>query len=173
MPSARSCPATVTLRSCMACNSADWVRGLARLISSAISNWQKIGPCRNRKARFPSASLSSTSLPKISAGIRSGVNCTRLPCSPITVDSVSTSRVLPRPGKPINSPCPPHSSAVRVRSTTVSWPMNRAVIEALASASRCSRFSISATRSGASDMAIDMAKSFLGLYVVFDNISRR
>jgi hypothetical protein len=28
----------------MACNRADWVRGLARLISSAISNWQKTGP---------------------------------------------------------------------------------------------------------------------------------
>jgi hypothetical protein len=32
-------PATVTCRSCIACSSADWVRGEARLISSAISSW--------------------------------------------------------------------------------------------------------------------------------------
>ena len=43
-------PATVTWYSCMACSSADWVRGLARLISSAISSWAKIGPLMKRKA---------------------------------------------------------------------------------------------------------------------------
>ena len=34
----------MTCFSCIACSSADWVRGLARLISSAISNWVKTGP---------------------------------------------------------------------------------------------------------------------------------
>ena len=46
-------PATVTCCSCIACSSADWVRGLARLISSAISSWPKIGPGMKRKARLP------------------------------------------------------------------------------------------------------------------------
>ena len=53
---------------------ADWVRGLARLISSAIKSWQKIGPSMKRNARVPSAPVSSTSAPRMSAGIRSGVN---------------------------------------------------------------------------------------------------
>ena len=71
-------PATVTCCSCIACSSADWVRGLARLISSAISSWQKTGPGMKRKLRRPSTLSSSTSEPRMSAGIRSGVNCTRL-----------------------------------------------------------------------------------------------
>src|SRR3546814_6838537 len=37
-------PDTVTRRSCIACSRADWVRGLARLISSAIRSWQNTGP---------------------------------------------------------------------------------------------------------------------------------
>ena len=83
----------------------------------------------------------------MSAGMRSGVNWMREPCSPITVDSVSTSRVLPRPGTPIRSPWPPHSSAESTRSTTASWPMKRRVIEARAAASRPSSASIAATGS--------------------------
>ena len=45
----------------------------------------------------------------MSAGIRSGVNCTRFGCRPSTVPSVSTSRVLPRPGTPTSSTWPPDS----------------------------------------------------------------
>ncbi len=45
-------PPTETWCSCIACSSADWVRGLARLISSAISNWQKTGPLMKRKERL-------------------------------------------------------------------------------------------------------------------------
>ena len=46
-------PATVTCCSCIACSSADWVRGLARLISSANRSWPKIGPGMKRKLRLP------------------------------------------------------------------------------------------------------------------------
>ena len=53
------------------------MRGEARLISSAISSWAKIGPCMKRKARLPPDASSSTSEPRMSDGIRSGVNCTR------------------------------------------------------------------------------------------------
>jgi hypothetical protein len=42
--------ATVTCFSCIACSSADWVRGLARLISSAISSWVKTGPAEEAEA---------------------------------------------------------------------------------------------------------------------------
>jgi hypothetical protein len=43
--SLRISPPIVTLRSCMASNIADWVFGVARLISSANTKWAKIGPC--------------------------------------------------------------------------------------------------------------------------------
>ena len=92
----------------MACSSADWVLGLARLISSAISSWAKIGPLTKRKLRRPLPELSSsTSEPMMSEGIRSGVNWMRLASSPSTLPSVSTSSVLARPGTPISSACPP------------------------------------------------------------------
>ena len=41
----------------MACSSADWVLGLARLISSAISSWAKIGPLTKRKLRRPAGAV--------------------------------------------------------------------------------------------------------------------
>ena len=94
------------------------MRGLARLISSAIRSWQKIGPSMKRNARVPSAPVSSTSAPRMSAGIRSGVNCTRWAMSPSTVPSVSTSRVLASPGAPTSRPWPPERMAISVCSTT-------------------------------------------------------
>ena len=72
-------PAAVTWCSCMAWSSAAWVLGGVRLISSASSTLANTGPGTNRKPRFPVAGSSSTSsVPVISPGIRSGVNCTRL-----------------------------------------------------------------------------------------------
>ena len=115
-------PATVTRRSCIACSRAAWVRGLARLISSAISSWQNTGPGMKRKLRRPISDSSSTSEPRMSAGIRSGVNCTRFWVSPSTTPSVSTRRVLARPGTPTSSTWPPASSVIRDSSTTRSWP---------------------------------------------------
>ena len=105
-------PAIETCRSCIACKSADWVRGLARLISSAINNSQKIGPFTYRKCRLPASSWSNNSDPKMSLGIRSGVNCTRDIFNPHTVASVSTNRVFPKPGTPTNKQCPPANTAL-------------------------------------------------------------
>ncbi len=51
--------ATVTCFSCIACSSADWVRGEARLISSAISTSVKTGPRMKRKAGVPERFLPS------------------------------------------------------------------------------------------------------------------
>ncbi len=89
--------------SCMACSSADCVRGEARLISSAIRSWPKIGPLTKRKERLPFSSWSMTSEPRISDGIRSGVNWMRFAASPSTSPSVVTSLVLARPGTPTSS----------------------------------------------------------------------
>ena len=67
-----------TLYSCIACNSAAWVLGEVRLISSASKILEKIGPLTKRKLRLPvAASSSKISVPVMSEGIRSGVNCTR------------------------------------------------------------------------------------------------
>ena len=63
--------------SCIASSSAAWVFGGVRLISSASRICAKIGPFTNRRLRWPFSS-SSTSVPVMSAGIRSGVNWIRL-----------------------------------------------------------------------------------------------
>ena len=64
----------VTVFSCIASSSADCVRGVARLISSASSRWAKIGPRSKRRDLAPTSFVSITMLPRMSAGIRSGVN---------------------------------------------------------------------------------------------------
>ena len=99
------------------------MRGLARLISSAIS---KLGEDRaadeTEGARAADALSSITSEPVMSVGIRSGVNWMRLVSSPSTMPSVSTSLVLARPGTPIRRPWPPASRVTSVCSITSSWP---------------------------------------------------
>jgi hypothetical protein len=72
-------PPTVTCRSCIASSSAACVFGGARLISSASTMLAKIGPSQEREARACRwRSSSITSVPVMSAGIRSGVNWMRL-----------------------------------------------------------------------------------------------
>src|ERR1700686_3247473 len=56
--------------SCMACNSADWVRGLARLISSAIRSWANTGPEMKRNDRFPVLLWSTTPAPRMPDGVK-------------------------------------------------------------------------------------------------------
>ena len=48
---------TVTVCSCIASSSADWVFGVARLISSASTMLAKTGPASNRKTRSPEGVL--------------------------------------------------------------------------------------------------------------------
>ena len=68
-------PPTVTCRSCMDSSRAAWVLGGVRLISSARITLAKIGPRRKRKVRLPVFGSSwITSVPVMSAGMRSGVN---------------------------------------------------------------------------------------------------
>ena len=64
----------------MASNSADWVRGVARLISSATSTWAKIGPLRNSNWRVSWLKIDT---PLTSVGKRSGVHWTRVNAQPL------------------------------------------------------------------------------------------
>ena len=74
-------PDAVTRCSSMACSSAACVFGGVRLISSASRMFVKIGPRRKRKRRSPVfTSCSSTSVPVMSLGMRSGVNWIRFDC---------------------------------------------------------------------------------------------
>jgi hypothetical protein len=88
-------PSTVTCASLIASSRADWVRGEARLISSASSTCVKIGPLWNEKEPWPG---SSTSEPMMSLGSRSGVNCTRAKLTWNTRAIALASVVLPTPG---------------------------------------------------------------------------
>ena len=67
-------PPTVTECSCIASSMADWVLGVARLISSARTICEKIGPRWNSNDRLPSGVSITMLVPMMSAGIRSGVN---------------------------------------------------------------------------------------------------
>ena len=76
---------------------ADWVFGVARLISSARTRLAKIGPGWKRKTRWPPSSMRML-VPVMSAGIRSGVNWIRLKVQSMTSAMVRTSSVLPEAG---------------------------------------------------------------------------
>ena len=67
----------MTRFSSIASSSADWVFGVARLISSASRSCVNTGPCWNWKWRRPASSCDTTCVPMMSAGMRSGVNWMR------------------------------------------------------------------------------------------------
>jgi len=58
----------------------------------------------------------------MSAGMRSGVNWMRLNVRSSAAASVRTSNVLPMPGTPSSSPCPPASRQVSTSSMAAFWP---------------------------------------------------
>ena len=120
-PSACVTPPELTVRSCIASSIDDCVFGVARLISSASTIWAKIGPLRNWKSRPCSVSTTMV-VPVTSAGIRSGVNCTRLNLRCSACDSERMSSVLPRPGTPSSRQCPPANRHTRTPSTVSLWP---------------------------------------------------
>jgi hypothetical protein len=112
-------PSTVTWVSPMASSRALWVRGVARLISSASRMWLKAGPGRNSNWRV---FWLKTETPVMSFGSRSGVHWTRLNSSPVLVARARASMVLPVPGASSISTCPSHSSAINNRSMTGRFP---------------------------------------------------
>ena len=74
---------------------ADWVLGLARLISSPTTMLAKIPPGRNSNCRV---SWLNTETPVTSEGSRSGVNWIRRTVQSIERASALLSIVLPTPG---------------------------------------------------------------------------
>ena len=93
-------PPTVTECSCIASSNADWVLGVARLISSARTICENKGPRWNSNWRRPSGPSMTMLVPMMSAGIRSGVNWIRLKSSAMASANVRISKVLPSPGTP-------------------------------------------------------------------------
>ena len=90
-------PSTVTCRSCIASSRAACVRGGVRLISSASRTFVKTTPGSNR--RSPQAK--TTFCPVISAGVVSGVNCTRLNGTPRMRAHRGRQERLRRAGRPL------------------------------------------------------------------------
>jgi len=85
--------------------------------------WAKTGPRMNLNSRSPVLRFSSmTSVPVMSAGIRSGVNWMRLKLRLRARASVETSNVLARPGTPSRMQWPWEKMARSSSSTTFSWP---------------------------------------------------
>ena len=94
-----------------------------RLISSARITLLKSGPSKKRKSRVPVARFSSiTSVPVMSAGIRSGVNWMRLNVRFSVRASVLIISVFARPGTPSNMQWLRLKSEINSSSMTSRWP---------------------------------------------------
>ncbi len=105
----RVSPSTVTCCSAMASSSADWVFGIARLISSTSTMFANTGPGRNSKSRSRWLKMER---PVTSVGWRSGVHWMREDCAPwIDCAIARASTVFAVPGTSSRSACPPHISA--------------------------------------------------------------
>jgi hypothetical protein len=106
---------------------ADWVLGLARLISSPMTMFAKIGPGLNSNSRVP---WLKTETPVMSLGSRSGVNWMRETEASTLRASDRASIVLPTPGTSSMSRCPSASSTVRASSTASRLPsMTVSIVE--------------------------------------------
>ena len=105
---------------CMASRSADCVLGVARLISSARRRCAKTGPCWNSNCRRPPAASITMFVPRMSAGMRFGVNWILLKERSSTSLRVRTNSVFPSPGTPSSRTCPWAKRAVRTPSTMAS-----------------------------------------------------
>ena len=141
---------TEICRSCIASSSADWVRGVARLISSASTSEDTNGPSWNCSSWPPPSVSTSTFVPWMSAGIMSGVNWIRENGTSTAWPIDLTSIVLPSPGTPSSITWPPANSAVSAASSTGSWPtMKRCTSRLILSCTSRNRWaSRSATSAG-------------------------
>jgi hypothetical protein len=89
-------PSIVTCCSAIASSSADWVFGIARLISSTSRTFAKTGPGRNSKSR---SRWLKTERPVTSVGWRSGVHWIRENVEPSTLPAIArASTVFAVPG---------------------------------------------------------------------------
>src|SRR5205807_8377659 len=102
-----------------ASGSADCVRRVARLTSSARTKLGKIGPATNSKVR---SFWLKTLEPVMSDGKRSGVHWMRRNVPPTDVASARASIVLPVPGRSCSSTWPPATIPAAASRTTRSLP---------------------------------------------------
>src|SRR5690606_12671763 len=112
-------PSTVTCCSAIASSRALWVRGGARLISSASSSWVNTGPGWKRNSRL---AWSKIDTPMMSEGSRSAVNWLRWNSRPRVAAMARARVVLPRPGRSSISRWPPASRVVKARRTSRGLP---------------------------------------------------
>src|SRR3989440_6666948 len=117
--SVRVVPSTVTCPSPIASSSADCVRGVARLTSSASTMFAKIGPATNSKVR---SFWLNTLEPVMSEGSRSGVHWMRRNVPPTEVANARASIVLPVPGRSWRRTWPPATMPAIASRTTRSLP---------------------------------------------------
>ncbi len=110
----------MTWRSCIASRSADWTFGGARLISSARITFANTGPRRYSNSWLTGL---STTVPTMSDGSMSGVNCTRLNESESAAENLRTSIVFAIPGTPSRRTWPSLQSAIVSARTTGSDPI--------------------------------------------------
>ncbi|OLB80455.1 MAG: hypothetical protein AUI14_06670 [Actinobacteria bacterium 13_2_20CM_2_71_6] len=123
-------PSTVTWRSSMHSNSADWVFGEARLISSPTTMLANTAPGLNSKSRF---SWLKTLTPVTSLGSRSGVNWIRRTVQSIERASALASLVLPTPGTSSMSRWPSASMTARASRTIAVLPsITRSMLSTIA-----------------------------------------
>ncbi len=105
--------------SAIASSSAAWVRGVARLISSASKIWVKIGPGRNSNSAVRWLKID---VPVTSLGSKSGVHCTRLNEQPTLRDSARASIVLATPGTSSSKIWPPASQETNDNTSCFRFP---------------------------------------------------
>ena len=113
-------PSTVTWRSSIASSKADWVFGVARLISSVRTICAIIGPARNSNSIVFWLKMLT---PVTSLGSISGVNWMRRKVQPMLRAMARANIVLPTPGTSSINRCPSQSSATKVRRTSFCLPI--------------------------------------------------
>ena len=122
----------------MAWSRAAWVLGGVRLISSANRMLVNTGPFTKRNTRSPLEGYCwITSVPVMSAGMRSGVNWMRLKWRSMARLMVWTMSVLASPGTPTMRQWPRAKMAVSRSSMICSWPMITRPIWARSVARKC------------------------------------
>src|SRR5688572_14978304 len=117
----------VTVRSCIASSSAACVLGGVRLTSSARRSSQKIGPRVSVKAEVWKL---KRLVPRMSPGIRSGVNWMRLKSRFSVRAKQCAISVFAVPGGPSSSTWPPENSATSSNSSVSCWPTTTLPISA-------------------------------------------